>query len=112
MTQDSLPFDEAPVRQLTGGARRLTTTLAVGLSLYAVYWVLFIVQPQIYRVSFLLVALVLTFLRFPRQRGDLSGVSVGDWALRHDAAIDKAEERRLFGTRGRSTARKAARAEL
>ncbi len=81
MTQDSLAADEAPVRQLGGLAGRLTTTLAVGLSLYAVYWVLFIVQPQIYRVSFLLVALVLTFLLFPRRRGDLGGVSFGDWAL-------------------------------
>jgi TRAP transporter 4TM/12TM fusion protein len=53
----------------------------VGLSLYAFYWVLFIVQPQIYRVSFLLVALVLTFLLFPLRRGDLRGVSVFDWTL-------------------------------
>lgn len=48
---------------------------------FALYWVLFIVQPQVYRVSFLLVALVLTFLLFPRRRGDLSGVSPLDWAL-------------------------------
>ena len=40
---------------LSAGPRRL----------YALYWVLFIVQPQIYRVSFLLIALVLTFLLFP-----------------------------------------------
>ena len=44
-------------------ARR--ASLSAGLSLYALYWVLFIVQPQIYRVSFLLIALVLTFLLFP-----------------------------------------------
>jgi TRAP transporter 4TM/12TM fusion protein len=53
----------------------------VGLSLYALYWVLFIVQPQIYRVSFLLVALVLTFLLCPFNRGDPRGVSAFDWAL-------------------------------
>jgi TRAP-type uncharacterized transport system fused permease subunit len=51
------------------------------LSLYALYWVLFIVQPQIYRVSFLLVALVLTFLVFPSRRGDLRGVAPLDWLL-------------------------------
>ena len=39
--------------------------LAAGLSLYALYWVVGIVQPQIYRVSFLLVALVLTFVLYP-----------------------------------------------
>jgi TRAP transporter 4TM/12TM fusion protein len=41
----------------------------VGLSLYALYWVVGAVEPQIYRVSFLLLALVLTFL-FYGSRGD------------------------------------------
>ena len=50
--------DEAPTRELRGAPRAVSRTLAVALSLYALYWVLFIVQPQIYRVSFLLVALV------------------------------------------------------
>ncbi len=77
----AVPSDEAPVRQLGGVAGRLSLVLSVGLSLYALYWVLFIVQPQIYRVSFLLVALVLTFLLFPRRRGDLRGVSPLDWIL-------------------------------
>ena len=63
-----VPSDEAPVRQLGGLAGRVALVLSVGLSLYALYWVLFIVQPQIYRVSFLLVALVLTFLLFPVKR--------------------------------------------
>jgi TRAP transporter 4TM/12TM fusion protein len=57
--------DEAPIRQLTGIPARLTSGLAISLSLYSLYWVLFIVQPQVYRVSFLLVALVLTFLLVP-----------------------------------------------
>ena len=76
-----VPSDEAPVRQLGGVAGRVAAVLSVGLSLYALYWVLFIVQPQVYRVSFLLVALVLTFLLFPFKRGDLRGVSAFDWAL-------------------------------
>ena len=76
-----VPSDEAPVRDLTGIARRLALVLSVGLSLYALYWVLFIVQPQVYRVSFLLIALVLTFLLFPLKRGDLRGVSAWDWTL-------------------------------
>ena len=77
----AVPSDEAPVRQLHGFAGRLASTLAAALSAYALYWVLFIVQPQVYRVSFLLVALVLTFLLFPRRKGDLSGVSPLDWVL-------------------------------
>ena len=60
-----IPSDEAPTRRLDGFAGHLASALAVGLSLYALYWVLFIVQPQVYRVSFLLVALILTFLLFP-----------------------------------------------
>ena len=47
------------MRSLSG---RVADVLAALLSLYSLYWVLFVVQPQIYRVSFLLVALVLVFL--------------------------------------------------
>jgi TRAP transporter 4TM/12TM fusion protein len=78
--------DEAPTRQLGGVAGTLSAALSAGLSIYALYWVLFIVQPQIYRVSFLLIALVLTFLLFPSRRGDLRGVSVFDWLLAAAAA--------------------------
>ena len=73
--------NEAPVRVLGGFAGRLVAVLAAGLSLYALYWVLFIIQPQIYRASFLLIALVLTFLVFPLRRGDLRGVAPPDWIL-------------------------------
>jgi TRAP transporter 4TM/12TM fusion protein len=75
------PVEEAAVRELHGGAGKLSALLCVGLSLYALYWVLFIVQPQVYRVSFLLMVLVLTFLLFPRRRGDRGGVSILDGAL-------------------------------
>ena len=46
-------------------AGRAASLLAAGLAAYAIYWVLFIVQPQVYRVSFLLMALVLTLLLYP-----------------------------------------------
>src|SRR5688572_11696043 len=72
---------EAAPRQLSGPLNKLATTLAVGLSVYALYWVIFIVQPQVYRVSFLLLALVLSFLLFPRVRGSRSNVSPIDWTL-------------------------------
>jgi TRAP-type uncharacterized transport system fused permease subunit len=85
----TVPSDEAPTRRLDGFAGRLATALAIGLSLYALYWVLFVVQPQVYRVSFLLIALVLSFLSFPRKRpstslsagGSAEGVTLLDWVL-------------------------------
>ncbi len=73
--------DEAPIRRLDGPSGRVAAVLSTGLSLYALYWVLFVVQPQIYRVSFLLVSLTLSFLLFPRIRGGQHRVSPLDWGL-------------------------------
>lgn len=78
---DDRPLEEAPARRLDGPLAFVASALAVGLSLYALYWVLFIVQPQVYRPSFLLVALVAIFLLFPRVRGSREGVSALDWTL-------------------------------
>ena len=82
---------EAPARELSGPLGLVATILAVGLSLYALYWVVAIVQAQVYRVSFLLLALVLSFLLFPAVKGTSRamgprsqrppGVSVLDWML-------------------------------
>ena len=72
-------FSGRPLRGWSGAAAR---TLAVGLSLYALDWVLFIVQPQIYRVSFLLVALLLIFMLVPRRRtATATRVEWIDWLL-------------------------------
>ena len=57
------------------------TVLAAGLSLYALYWVVGIVQPQIYRVSFLLITLVLTFVLYPAVPAWRGRVAAADWAL-------------------------------
>ena len=57
--------ERAAMRAPAGWAGRAAAVLAAALASYSLYWVLFIVQPQVYRVSFLLVALVLTFLLFP-----------------------------------------------
>jgi TRAP transporter 4TM/12TM fusion protein len=73
--------DETPARRLDGAAGRLAAVLAVALSAYALYWVLFVVQPQIYRVSFLLVSLMLCFLLFPGSRRMGSRVTWTDWLL-------------------------------
>jgi TRAP transporter 4TM/12TM fusion protein len=71
------------MRAPSGATGSAASWLAAALAAYAVYWVLFIVQPQVYRVSFLLIALILTFLRFPAtRRGRHSGsVSTFDWVL-------------------------------
>jgi TRAP transporter 4TM/12TM fusion protein len=77
----------APTRTLGGWIGAIARALAIGLSAYSLYWVLFIVQPQVYRVSFLLVALVLTFLLFPARRGAGGRPSVLDWALAAAAIV-------------------------
>ena len=76
-----MPSDEGPIREVRGFPGRLAAVLCVGLSLYALYWVLFIIQPQVYRISFLLIALVLTFLLFPLRKGSAGRVSAIDWIL-------------------------------
>ena len=81
VTEALEPFQESQGRALQGRSRRVATVLAIGLSLYSLYWVLFIVQPQVYRVSFLLVALVLIFILFPARRAASGAVRGSDWIL-------------------------------
>jgi TRAP transporter 4TM/12TM fusion protein len=70
------------MRPLAGWQGRLASGLATALAGYSIYWVLFIVQPQVYRVSFLLLALVLIFLLFPASAGAVgSRASAVDWLL-------------------------------
>jgi TRAP transporter 4TM/12TM fusion protein len=57
------------VRERAGGV------LAFALSVYALYWVVGIVDPQVYRVSFLLIALAATFLVYPFSSGARAGVA-------------------------------------
>ena len=66
---------EAPVRKLSGIPGWAAWTLAVGLSVYALVWVVTIVQPQIYRVSFLLIALVLDLSSLSCASRDKSSMS-------------------------------------
>ena len=68
---------EAPVRKLSGIPGIAAYGLAVGLSIYAFLWVVARLQPQVYRVSFLLVALVLTFLIYPARQGQKLNVIDG-----------------------------------
>jgi TRAP transporter 4TM/12TM fusion protein len=74
--------ERAAMRAPAGWAGRAAAILSASLAAYALYWVLFIVQPQVYRVSFLLVALTLTFLLFPARAGEKTPrVAATDWLL-------------------------------
>ncbi len=81
------PDAEVPTRQLSGIPALLVTVLAAGLSLYALYWVVGIVQPQIYRVSFLLITLVLTFILYPAIPAWRGRVAAVDWGLAAAAVL-------------------------
>jgi TRAP transporter 4TM/12TM fusion protein len=74
---------ESPTRQLTGWPGRFATWLATGLALYSLYWVIGIVQPLVYRASFLLIVLVLSFLFYPGSDTPhgRARVSTIDWLL-------------------------------
>ena len=71
---------EGRTRKIGGWIGTVINGLALALSLYALYWVVAIVQPQIYRVSFLLISLVLTFLLFRGGRSS-TRVTTIDWVL-------------------------------
>jgi TRAP transporter 4TM/12TM fusion protein len=72
---------ETPARILFGWTGRLAMVLAVALSVYALYWVVGIVQPLVYRTSFLLLVLVLGFLYYPARPESKSRVTATDWLL-------------------------------
>ena len=75
------PESDVPTRGLGGATAQAATALAAGLSAYALYWVIGIVQPQIYRISFLLIALVLTFILYPATPRTRARVTRSDWGL-------------------------------
>jgi TRAP transporter 4TM/12TM fusion protein len=87
-TQDLIETLEAesPVRKLTGPWGVLVTSIAVGLSIYALWATQETFTAQVYRTAFLGVALILTFLLYPMVRGSkrtgplawiIGGASVG-----------------------------------
>jgi len=70
---------ETPARILLGWTGRLAMVLSIILSVYALYWVVGIVQPLVYRASFLLLVLVLGFLYYPARPESKSRVTALDW---------------------------------
>ena len=72
---------ESPTRTMSGAPRALVKVLCTGLAVYALYWVVAIIEPHIYRVSFLLVTLVLSFLVYPARRSERRYIGAMDWTL-------------------------------
>jgi len=56
---------ESPTRTLDGAWRLVAGLLAAGLALYALYWTQYSITTQVYRASFLMVVLALTFVLYP-----------------------------------------------
>jgi TRAP-type uncharacterized transport system fused permease subunit len=73
---------ESPTRHLVGGLRIVIGVLAAALAIYALYWTQFSIVTQVYRATFLLLILVLTFLLYPAMGGDFSRPSPRSLAIR------------------------------
>jgi TRAP transporter 4TM/12TM fusion protein len=72
---------ESATRKLAGFWARITGVLAVGLSVYALFWTQYSITTQAYRASFLLLVLVLSFLLYPGFKRDRGRVTWYDIAL-------------------------------
>ena len=68
-------------RTPTGWAGWLTRALGFALSVYALYWVLAIVPAQVYRPTFLLLALAAAFLMYPARAASRRRPTAVDWLL-------------------------------
>jgi len=72
---------ESPIRKLVGGWRLVAGVLAASLSIYALYWTQYSITTQVYRASFLMIVLTLTFLYYPALRRHRSRVPLYDIVL-------------------------------
>ena len=72
---------ESPTRNLTGVAGWTVAAIAVLLSVYALYAARTTITTQVYRTSFLGIALALTFLMYPWRRGASRRITVLDIVL-------------------------------
>ncbi|WP_406313750.1 TRAP transporter fused permease subunit [Streptosporangium sp. NBC_01639] len=75
-------FDaERPARRLSGRVARAVTLVALGLSLYVLYWAFLPGQVLPYRMTFLAVVLPLTFVCYKPVRGSGDRPGAVDWVL-------------------------------
>jgi len=80
--QQFVQEEEGPRRQLIGAIGKLTSAIAVGMSLLFLYWAWASVTAQVLRLVFLGLSLVLSFLVYPIRRSARgAGVPWFDWVL-------------------------------
>lgn len=72
---------ESPTRKLEGIWKWIAGILTAGLAIYALYWTQYSITTHIYRASFLLLVLVLTFIFYPAARRDRARVKIYDVLL-------------------------------
>jgi TRAP transporter 4TM/12TM fusion protein len=72
---------ESPTRKFSGVGRLLIGVIAAGLAVYALYWTQYTITTHVYRASFLMVVLALTFLYYPAVRRHRDRVPLYDFLL-------------------------------
>jgi TRAP transporter 4TM/12TM fusion protein len=72
---------EATTRKLTGFWAWTAGLIAAGLAIYGLYWTQFSIATHVYRATFLLGVLALTFLYYPMLRRDRGRVAIYDVLL-------------------------------
>ncbi|GAB4432824.1 MAG: TRAP transporter fused permease subunit [Chloroflexi bacterium OHK40] len=72
---------ESATRQFSGLWRWIAGALAVGLAAYALYWTQYSITTQVYRASFLLLVLTLSFIYYPMFKADRKRVMWYDLVL-------------------------------
>jgi TRAP-type uncharacterized transport system fused permease subunit len=72
---------ESPIRKLTGIWQWVAGILTAGITVYALYWTQYSITTQVYRASFLLLVLLLTFILYPAMRHDRERVKLYDVVL-------------------------------
>lgn len=72
---------ESPTRKFSGVGRLLTGVIAAALAVYALYWTQYTITTHVYRASFLMVVLALTFLYYPAVRRHRDRVPIYDFLL-------------------------------
>ncbi len=78
---------ESPTRQLRGLWGWVAGGLAAALAIYALYWTQFTITTQVYRASFLMLVLMLTFLYYPLLKRDRQRVPIYDLVLAGLSAV-------------------------
>ncbi|HSQ11815.1 MAG TPA: TRAP transporter fused permease subunit [Candidatus Deferrimicrobium sp.] len=74
--------EAGPRRRLTGAIGKITSALAVGMSLIFLYWAWASVTAQVLRLVFLGLALTLSFLIYPTHRsGNSTWIPWHDWLM-------------------------------